>query len=161
MMVQPQSIYEEKYDASPEAFASWGKTKEQACRNCRAYDQWLSCGFKGEPEFDSFGWLKNGMHIKADETILLWTNGTADNTVECAQLPNGKWISGIHYMLSLTGQVNGLSIWNHQYNSRVEALSTPMRSLIESIKKNGLERDKAHIAEIVKALDDVRQLSLF
>lgn len=160
-MIEPQSVYEARYDANPSEFEAWGKNKEQACRNRRAYDQWLECGFSGEPSFDLFGRFDRDHNLKAQETILLWPDGPIENTVECLQLPNGKWISGIHYMMSESGYCGGLSIWNHQYDSRIEALSKPMRDLIDKIKKDGKAKDREHIADVVKALDDIRQLSLF
>ena len=165
-MIGTLEEYEARYNASSaeeiEAeWAKWGSDRNQRCRNKRSYDQWLDCGFKGEPVFGAWGWLYNDQLIKAQETIRLWTNGCTESTVECAQLPNGKWISGIHWHLSISGCSRGLSIWRHQYDSRIEALQKPLVDLIAYIKKHGSAKDREHIADVTKVLGEVRQLNLF
>ncbi len=165
-MVGRLEDYEARYDAATdeELASEWepfGCDKRQRCINRHRYDQWLTCGFRGEPVFDDYRWLENGQRIEAQETIPLWKDGTMENTVECAMLPNGKWISGEHYMLSESGCACVLSIWATQYETRLEALSASMRRVIDYIRRNGKQRDKAHIADINRAMDSIRQLSLF
>ncbi len=167
-MIPSTQEYEERYDAdvlNPERFeaewAKWGKTRDQCIRNRRHYEQWCECGFTGAPSFDLWGWIDNGRNMKPSETIILWSNGVVESYVECLQLPNGKWISGEHWMLSISGYAGGLSIWSHQYDSRIQALSDPMLRLIERIKRDGTTNDKKHIADIYKSLDSIRQMTLF
>lgn len=165
-MIREIEEYEQQYDADISAgkeseWEKWGGNKRQRCMNRRSYDKYKECGFTDEPIFDSYGWFQNDRTLEAQETITLWLSENHKNAVECLQLPNGKWISGIHYMLSESGCFHGLSVWNKQYDSRVKALSSPILPLLNRLRKSSRQKDREHVTDIVKALDNIKQLTLF
>ena len=139
----------------------WGKGREKACRNMRSYYQYQDCGYNEEPKFDKYGWIVNDIEKDKVESIRLFGDEPLISTVECLQLPNGKWIGGHHYMLSEQGSSCSCSIWSKQYDSRIEALTSQMRVIADAIKGSKKQSDKVHLAAVVHAMDDVRQLSLF
>lgn len=167
-MVDSLEQYEERYDLDiqkndkPDCiWQKWGNNKSQRCQNLCAYDQLKECGFNEEPVFDDYGWLSNQRNIKPSEIILLWVEGEIKNTVECRELPNGKWISGAHYILSTSGYVGGLSIWSSQYETRIEALSARLNSILSRVKKSSSAKDRKHIKDIVRVQNKIQQLTLF
>lgn len=167
-MVAPLEEYYAKYDEAAkdpsllETFWSeWGDSRETACRNMRCYDQYQECGYTDKPQFDKYGWLCNDVPVADIEVVKLYGEEPLISTVECLQLPNGKWVSGSHWHLSLTGRVCGCSIWSRQHDTRINALIYEMRQLIDIIKRDKVKKDEAHIPDIVHAMDNVRQLSLF
>lgn len=167
-MVEPIDSYYARYDEDMRApeksktnWSEWGKSREQACRNMRNYAQYRECGFTGDPVFDEYGWIKNEVPKEQVESVTLFGEGASVSSVECLQLPNGRWVSGMHYMLAESGCACGCSIWGKQHDSRMDALVARIKSIIEYIKHSGKEKDKAHLASIFRAMDDLRQLSLF
>ena len=167
-MVGKIEEYYAKYDAAasdPELletfWAEWGNTKRKACINMRAYDQYQECGYTEEPRFNEYGWLANDVEKSKAERVVLFGDGYTQSYVECLQLPNGKWIGGKHYMLAISGASMGLSVWCKQYDTRIECLTEQMRDVANAIKASEKMSDKQHLAPVVKAMNDIRQLSLF
>lgn len=160
-MVPKIEAYYARYDAAPNDWTAWGRDREQACRNKRTYDQYLECGYTGEPCFDEYGWINNEIPKEQIETIRLFGNETLPSTVECIQLPNGKWVGGVHYNLSLAGCACGCSMWGEQYDTRIACLTAKMLIVRNAIRNSTVGKDKEHLTDIVRAMDNLRQLSLF
>lgn len=161
-MIGTITEYEERYDREitdetlSKEWKRFGDIKYVSAKNRRAYEKWLECGYEGEPEFNEYGWLINNIRLKPTEILPLWEG----SSVECAQLPNGKWVSGSHCHWSLGGYFCSVSIWGDQYDSRVTALTSELRLILRQLKEKP-SAEKERIAIVVKAMDDIRQLSLF
>lgn len=155
-----QKAKQKNDEAMLSEFRKFGENERQQVMNYQCWLQWCECGYKGEPAFDEYGWLKNEIAENAIERISLWHNDWIDNYIEVAQLPNGKWVSGYDYMLSESGGVAGCSIWHKQYASRKEAINAVLDRIKEHIER-GTANDKKHLKDIDKAKLNAMQLSLF
>lgn len=166
-MVAPIEDYYARYDKEvgdeglSTMFAKWGRDREQVCRNMRAYDMYRSCGFNEEPKFDRYGWCENNIPKEGIETITLFDDEPLYAKVECVQIPNGKWVGGRHFMLSSSGGAFSVSIWGTQYETRIYCLTAMMQDVAHKIKESVAAKDRKHLEDVVKAIDDVRQLTLF
>lgn len=167
-MIAPIEDYFKKYDEAAKDsellqtfWSVWGKDRRTACINMRSYDKYQECGYEQEPIFDKYGWLRNGIPEESIETVKVFGDEPLITSVECAQLPNGKWVSGSHWFLSDCGGVTGCSIWGKQYSSRVDALTAVLSSIMQKIKNSKAKKDKSYLPDVVSAMDGIRQLSLF
>ena len=167
-MVQDLEQYYEQYEKAQndpeqmEEWQKWGDRKYQACQNKRDYDQYKECGFTEEPTFNKYGWVNTRIPKDTIEEIKIFgEEGGHSSSVECAQLPNGKWVSGYGYFLSISGASCGCSIWGKQYDSRIKALTDKIRQIVDHIKRSDRATDRTYLPKLYEAMDNVRQLSLF
>lgn len=155
-----EKAQEENDEATLAMFQPFGKGTRQQAMNYRHYEQWLSCGYEGEPQFNEYGWLTNEVPDKDIEEVVLWGEDWHKAVVELAQVPNGKWVNGYNYMLSESGGCAGCSIWHTQYETRREALNAALDRIKRQIE-SGTNADKKHLADIRKAKQCAIELSLF
>ena len=164
----------ERYDKAVETndtkelkwFSQFGseKREHQMILNAMEYEQYLQCGYTDNPKLDKFGWLKNTRHAclsaNIEEINLLRDNG---NHVEVSlmELPNGMWINGINYMFSTWGGSYGPSLWREQHPTRLKALETAIKNVMDMIQRNGNDKEKKYTDILKKKMGESRQLSLF
>lgn len=160
LMALIKKAEEEKDTSTLAKFQAFGKGTRQQAINYYHYQQWLSCGYQGKPIFNEYGWLKNEIPIENVEVVQLWKTGYHSASVSLFQLPNGKWVNGYSYMLSESGSCVGCSIWRKQYATRQGALNEALDRIKGQIE-NGTNADKKHLADLTKARQGVRELSLF
>lgn len=141
-------------------FQDFGSNELQQVINYRRYHQWLECGYEGKISFNKYGWCTNDIPASDIEKIELWHNDYTDNYIEVAQLPNGKWVNGCFYFLSESGCVSKCCIWGEKYNTRLKAMNSVIKRITEKLQR-GTNADKKHLADIKKAMLEIRQLSLF
>ena len=141
-------------------FQELGGNERQQVMNYRHYHQWLECGYKGKISFDKYGWCTNEIPASDIEKIELWHNDNTDNYIEVAQLPNGKWVNGCFCFLAESGCAGGCSIWGQKYDTRLKALDSAIKRIINQLRIV-TNADKKHIADLKKLWLDTRQLSLF
>lgn len=141
-------------------FQEFGSNERQQVMNYRHYHQWLECGYEGSVSFDKYGWCTNEIPASDIEKIELWHNDNTDNYIEVARIPNGKWVSGFFYFLTESGCASRCSIWGEKYDTRLKALDSVIKRIIEQIQ-SGTNADKKHLADLKKLRLEIRQLSLF
>ena len=149
-----------------EWFAQFGSSKRenQMITNARCYEQYLKCGYKGQPCFDKYGWLRNGHCTELKEraeTIEVFRDGQFHAVVMVVQHPNGTWTASTEYTLSQSGGGAYPSIWGAVYPSRREALNASLDRIISSIENSHVKNDKRYLAEVKKMRGETGQLSLF
>ena len=154
-----QSARDENDTETLEELRKFGNGDRQQVMNYRHYHQWLDCGYKGEPEFNEYGWCANDIP-DGSEVIELWRSGYTESYIEIAQLPNGKWVNGCTYMLSESGEAGCCSIWGTRYDTRMKAISNVLERIERHIKQ-GTNADKKHLADIKKVRASISQPSLF
>lgn len=155
-----QKAKEEGNEEIVTIFAKFGKNERQQVINYRCYQQWLSCGFKGEPVFNEYGWLNNDIPQSDIEKIPLWHTDYNKSYVEVTQLPNGKWVNGYNYMLQESGGCGGCGIWSKQFSTRMEAIDNVLNRIKGQIER-GTNSDKKHLADLKKLKLNLMQPSLF
>ena len=147
-------------------FAQFGSKKweNQMITNARAYEQYLSCGYTGEPILNDVGWLENGhcseLRDKA-ETVTVFKDDTAHADVMLLQHPNGKWIATLEYNFSQSGGSAYPSIWDKQYPTRKEALNSVLDRLIDVMQRSNISKDRKHLPMVKQMRGTTGQLSLF
>ena len=164
----------ERYDKAVEEnneeelkwFSQFGSEKweNQMITNARAYEQYLSCGYKGKPRFNECGWIENGNHEELKEkteSVNVFKDGQCYAYVSILQHPNGMWVANEQYTLSLSGGGGYPGIWNQQYPTRRDALNAMLDSLIRHIENSSVQKDKKYLSIIRKMRGTTDQLSLF
>lgn len=147
-------------------FAQFGSEKweNQMITNARVYEQYLSCGYSGEPTFNDIGWLTNGhcteLRDKA-ETITVFKDDTAYAIVMLLKHPNGKWIATLDYSFSQSGGGAYPNIWDKQHPSRRDALNAVLDRLIALMEKSNISKDRKHLPDVKQMRGSTGQLSLF
>lgn len=119
-------------------FAKFGIDVRKKIRNARCYEQFILCGYKGEPHFDKYGWLDNENEIRPlinDEPIFS-KNHNWNLNVLTLQHPNGKWVAGVNYFFGITGTYNTPCIWSTWYNSPQEAKRAVLAPLPERLQES-------------------------
>ena len=147
-------------------FAQFGteKWENQMITNARAYEQYLLCGYKGEPVFNEHGWLENGRCIdlkEKSELVPVFKDDQYRANVMILQHPNRKWIATAEYNFSISGGGAYPSIWSKQYPTRRDALNAVLDSLISHIENSTVQKDKKYLSIIRKMRGTTCQLSLF
>lgn len=110
--------------------------ERQERENKRQYQKWLSCGFKGEMEVNEHGWCTNGLGLFKDEKVkkkILFDKPRFVAIVEYMQLPNRKWISGSYCTFPLHGWAHGISIWDKQYETKEEAVTSELNYIEKAL----------------------------
>lgn len=154
-----QLAREDNDTATLEEFRKFGDGDRQQIMNYRHYHHWLNCGYKGEPEFNEYGWCVNDIP-ESFEVIELWQSGYTESYIEVAQLPNGKWVNGCTYMLSESGEVSCCSIWGTRYDTRMKAINSVLERVERHIKQ-GNNADKKHLTDLQKVRMNLMQPSFF
>ena len=130
--------------------------ERQERMNRRWYKQWLSCGFTGKMEdrMNEYGWFRDRLDPATITKITVVKAKEADIEVEYTQLPNGKWVTGRWLTTKVDcmyGSVSGASIWDAQYDTKGEAVTAELDSILDAIKRNNpkalTEKVKAAIAK--------------
>lgn len=157
---------EENNKEELEWFAQFGSTKweNQMITNARCYEQYLKCGYSGQPRFNEHGWLTNGHCTELKEraeTIEVFRDGQFHAVVMIVQHPNGTWTESCEYSFSISGGGAYPSIWGTVYHSRREALNASLDKIISHIEKSTVKNDKRYLAEVKKMRGATGQLSLF
>ena len=147
-------------------FAQFGteKWENQMITNARAYEQYLLCGYKGNPIFNEHGLLENGHCLELKEKaefVPVFKDDQYRANVMILQHPNGKWIATAEYNFSISGGGAYPSIWSKQYPTRRDALNAVLDSLISHIENSTVQKDKKYLSIIRKMRGTTCQLSLF
>lgn len=141
-----------------------GKWESQMIRNAVEYEQYLRCGYQGQPTFNEYGWLDNGrcaeLKKKAEE-IQVFMKEQYYAVVMLLQHPNGKWIATTSYMLPQSGGGSYPNIWCTPYPTRREALNAALDSLISRIGSCTAKSDRSFLEEVRKMRCNTAQTSLF
>ena len=164
----------ERYDKAVEEndtkelewFAQFGTPKRegQMSTNARCYEQYLKCGYSGQPVFDEYGWLKNGhcTELKARaENVEVFREGQFHAVIMIVQHPNGMWTASTEYYLSQSGGGAYPSIWGTVYNSRRDALNASLDRIISVLEGSSIKNDKRFLPAAKKMRSETGQLSLF
>ena len=150
----------ERYDKAVEEndtkelewFAQFGtpKREEQMITNARCYEQYLKCGYSGQPVFDEYGWLKNGhcTELKARaEHVEVFREGQFHAVIMIVQHPNGMWTASTEYSLSQSGGGAYPSIWGTVYNSRRDALNASLDRIISVLEGSSIKNDMVEVGK--------------
>lgn len=138
-------------------FKAMGKDEYQQIENFSHYDQWLSCGFKGEPVYDEWGWVKNKIPEKDIDRIYLWDRAYIDY----ACLPNGLWASGVTFDLSETGYYCSCDIFSDTFPTKNKAIEKGLKQVEEAIRHSHIVADRQYQKYIDKARLALMQPTLF
>ena len=113
-------------------------TERQQRENQRQYQQWLSCGFKGEMHLNDCGWCDNGISLSNHEQakkIILFDKHPFSAHIEYMELPNGKWIVGSWLNCPLHGYCHGISVWSKQYESESDAINAELDRIEKALEE--------------------------
>lgn len=148
-----------------EALADLLRFAPDFCRtlalNKRTYEAACLCGYQPEITFDRNGWLKEKDLEKKCETITY--DGKAFSVkILLLQHPNGKWVKGYDVSFPSYGTSSLPSVFDDQYDTRMEALKAGMDSLIEYIGHHQDDKNSRDaITRLKKERMNLSQLSLF
>lgn len=136
----------------------------QMIANVKSYEQFLMCGYSGEPMLNEHGWLENeqALELKAkSEHIIIFKDGFSYMEIMLLQHPNGMWIAAMDYILSNEGFSMSPSIWSKQYLTRRSAMNAILDRLIEQVERSAFPKNKKYLSAIKQMRGAAGQLSLF
>jgi len=143
-------------------FARFGVDVRKQIRNARCYEQFILCGYKGEPHFDQYGWLDNESALRqliTNEQIFS-KNHNWNLNVLTLQHPNGKWVAGVNYFFGMTGTHSSPCIWSTWYNSPQEAKRAALNTLPERLLESKTPIAKSCLAALDKYLKGISVVQL-
>lgn len=129
--------------------------------NKRTYEAACLCGYQPEIKFDRCGWLINETLEEKCETIS-YEGKDFSVKILLLQHPNGKWVKGYDVSFPSYGTSSLPSVFDDQYDTRMEALKAEMDSLIEYIGHHQDDKNSRDaITRLKKERMNLSQLSLF
>ena len=129
--------------------------------NLRTYEAARLCGYNPEIKIDSCGWLKTEK-LEDKCEIIRHDGKNYSIAIYILQHPNGNWVAGHVVQFPTCGSSNTPSVFNNQYNSRIEAIRTKIDDLIDYAERSGNTRVfKEAVNVLRKQKADLCQLSLF
>lgn len=143
-------------------FSRFGVDVRKQIMNVRNYEQYLLCGYTGEPHFNQYGWLDNESELRQlihDEPVFS-KNYQWHINVLTLQHPNGKWVAGVRFFFGITGSSVTPGIWSTWHNSCEEAKRAVLNPLPEHLKDAKSPIAKTCLAAIHKAISETSVLQL-
>ena len=133
-------------------------------QNARYYEQWLKCGFTGEPHKNEYGWITGVLRLFYPTTeIEVFKKMPCWAGIEYAQLPNGKWVAASDLNCATHGYGSAASIWDTQYDTKEEAVTAELNKIEGALYKNdqkpfvvkGIEKCRREFKKVAKSVFEI------